>query len=398
VRALSEILGLDDVVAGEVASGVADTGSVAGTGSLVLPADVSCAAEPTSLACQLTEYLAILVPALVTTLLTIQSYLDPDSQVITLKSGAARIEMEIYCFRTRTGPYGRAAAASPDDEDDGGGGAAMPARERFGQKITTIWDGILKSSVSEHSMPRRIPGYDHRAVLRKEYAATQDMVAKYMPGEMGGSGDDDDDGGGKPALHGGDKRAAKKAAKKAVKAKRVAPGPEDDDDDEEEAEAEGEVVALDDSGFGPMSAEEYVKFRMLPKLIAYSRLSPVQAQRKTAFKMLAIGLSACTTLLGALDRAVPVPLIVQLASALAGWEAYRQMSISLKLTNSALGQLERLVLWWQSLSMIEKRRPDRKERLVKTTEDVISSAVPELAIAKQMEANEDDGEGDKKGG
>ena len=95
-------------------------------------------------------------------------------------------------------------------------------------------------------------------------------------------------------------------------------------------------------------------------------------------------------MLGAFDKAVPVPLIVQFASALAGWQAYKQMQIGLKLTNSAVGQLERLVLWWQSLSMIEKRRPDSKERLVRTTEDVISSAVPELAIRKQMEANEED--------
>lgn len=148
----------------------------------------------------------------------------------------------------------------------------------------------------------------------------------------------------------------------------------------------------EDSGFGPMRAEDYVRFRMLPKLIAYSKLSPIQARRKSRFKMLSIGLSACTTLLGALDRSVPVPLIVQFASALAGWEAYKQMNISLKLTNSAVGQLERLVLWWQSLSMIEKRRPDCKQKLVLTTEDVISSAVPELAISKQMEANEEESE------
>lgn len=123
-----------------------------------------------------------MVPALVTTLLTIQSYLDPDSQVIVLKSGAARIESEIYMFRTRTGPYGRVAAAAGDD-DEGGAAAAgpMPPRERFGQKITAIWDGIIKSSVSEHSMPRRIHSHDHRTMLRKSYADAQDMAAKCAP-------------------------------------------------------------------------------------------------------------------------------------------------------------------------------------------------------------------------
>jgi hypothetical protein len=139
-----------------------------------------------------------------------------------------------------------------------------------------------------------------------------------------------------------------------------------------------------------MRAEDYVKFRMLPKLIAMSRLSPEQAKQKSAFKMLSIGLAAGSTLLGALGINVPVPLVVQFASALAGWESYKQMNMSLKLTNSAVGKLERLVLWWQSLSMIEKRRPDRKDKLVMTTEDILSGSLVELAIAKQMESKEEE--------
>lgn len=43
----------------------------------------------------------------------------------------------------------------------------------------------------------------------------------------------------------------------------------------------------------------------------------------------------------------------------------------------------------QPLTPVEKRRPDSKEKLVRITEDVISSSVPELAIRKQMESSDD---------
>jgi anti-anti-sigma regulatory factor len=93
--------------------------------------------------CQLTKYLQVIFPALVTTLLTVQSYLDPDGQAIVLTSGAARIETEIYMFRTGTGPYGRSGFASGSASSGGGSSGLVSSREHFGQKITAIWDGIL---------------------------------------------------------------------------------------------------------------------------------------------------------------------------------------------------------------------------------------------------------------
>ena len=46
------------------------------------------------------------------------------------------------------------------------------------------------------------------------------------------------------------------------------------------------------------------------------------------FEIGAIGLSTFSSLLGAFDRVQPVPLIVQIASTLAAWVAYKQMKTS----------------------------------------------------------------------
>jgi hypothetical protein len=40
--------------------------------------------------------------------------------------------------------------------------------------------------------------------------------------------------------------------------------------------------------------------------------------------------------------------------------------------------------------MIEKSRPDRKQKLVLITEEVISAATPALAISKHLATNNDD--------
>lgn len=390
--------------------------------------DATCTGgDDDSIVCKITYYASIILPLMVTALLTWRGRFDPDTQVLELKSGAARIEEEIYKFRTRTCQYGRAALAAGDDDDDsggggGGGGGAVRARERFGANITAIWDGLLKSVVTEHSMPRRLEGHNHTTTLNSEYKAAQGLMSKYMPGEM--VGDDDDDEGGAPNM---DKAVAKKAAALKKKADRlqvlteqaagaadgvggggllskglnglkglrggstsIAPEQAVKKPDEEEGKDGGAAEAMQsDSGFGPLKAEEYVKFRMLPKLILYSKLSPLQARTLAICEITAIGLSTLNSLLGAFDMSQPVPLIVQIGSTIGAWQAYKQMKMALKLTNAAVGQLERLCLWWQSLSMIEKRRPDSKEKLVRITEDVISSSVPELAIRKQMESSDD---------
>merc|ERR1711998_42897 len=139
-----------------------------------------------------------------------------------------------------------------------------------------------------------------------------------------GNGDDDEDGAApmtkkeKQLKEKADKQAAAKAAKdaknggKSPKGRKIAP---------KEEIPEKEPVK-EDSGFGPLRAEDYVRFRMLPKLVAYSKLSPKQAKTLAIFEILAIGLSTLSSLLGAFDKAQPVPLIVQFASVLAGWQAY----------------------------------------------------------------------------
>ena len=57
------------------------------------------------------------------------------------------------------------------------------------------------------------------------------------------------------------------------------------------------------------------------------------------------------------------------------------LSTKLHAVNGAILSLENLLVWWESLSLVQKRQPEAKEYLVKTTEEAVSA---EIAWAKSV--------------
>ena len=74
------------------------------------------------------------------------------------------------------------------------------------------------------------------------------------------------------------------------------------------------------------------------------------------------------------------------------WRSYRQADLKLAQTNGALNQLNQLVIWWDSLSMIEKRVPANKEFLVSTTEQTVQIQVIGHMHSRSRDEENDDSE------
>ena len=53
-----------------------------------------------------------------------------------------------------------------------------------------------------------------------------------------------------------------------------------------------------------------------------------------------------------------------------GWSSYKYMDMKISLTNASLHSLHKLIVWWEGLSVIEKRNPSNKEHLVEAAEEV----------------------------
>ena len=60
-----------------------------------------------------------------------------------------------------------------------------------------------------------------------------------------------------------------------------------------------------------------------------------------------------------------IPAVFALSGAATAWTSYSQTELVLVQTNAAINQLNQLVIWWDALSMIEKRVGANKEFMVK---------------------------------
>jgi len=159
-----------------------------------------------------------------------------------------------------------------------------------------------------------------------------------------------------------------------------------------------------DDGFSAMTADDYVTFRLRPILAQQkqmtNRLTMVHAVLQTSLFLS----SAANAILGLLGYKLWVSFVVSFVSTLAAIMDYEMLSARVGSLNEAITTLQNVLLWWSSLSMVEKRFPQHMQTLVKTTESVAGAdnvwyrkkaLRPEDVVAKQEEKQEHTPKGDK---
>ena len=136
-----------------------------------------------------------------------------------------------------------------------------------------------------------------------------------------------------------------------------------------------------DDGFSPLNSEDYIKFRLDPTLEAFHRKAPKLQLLLTIIQTLVFLCTGLNAILALMTMTEWMPVVVAVTSFLAGLSEYQMLSTKLHAVNGAILSLENLLVWWESLSMVQKRQPEAKEYLVKTTEEAVSA---EIAWAKSV--------------
>jgi hypothetical protein len=77
------------------------------------------------------------------------------------------------------------------------------------------------------------------------------------------------------------------------------------------------------------------------------------------------------------------------SGAATAWVAYLQTDLTILAKNNAISQMNKLIVWWDSLSMIEKRVGANKEMLVLMTEQAIQSQVLGFTISDSSGTGDD---------
>ena len=155
---------------------------------------------------------------------------------------------------------------------------------------------------------------------------------------------------------------------------------EKEDVKEDEMEDEVAIDPLDlhanqDNGTAQLTPDQYVLFRVLPEIAFYRSKLPAFFLQLRLYQMVIYILTGLSAMLAALGFQLWIPLTVQISTAANELLEARQLSKRLSHGNKALAMLNKNLLWWKSLSVVEKAAPMNVNQLVRSTEDALLAEV-----------------------
>ena len=161
-------------------------------------------------------------------------------------------------------------------------------------------------------------------------------------------------------------------------------------------------VVIDD-GIRLISAEDYLKFRMLPAITRLNEAIPVYESRYNWAQGVILFTTMLASICGVIGLHVWIPAVAALVASVESLLHFDQTSARLTGANAALTQLKNLKLWWQSLSRTQQSLPQNKAQLVQSSEDAIESDTGAwtgglLRKKRKVDAADEDAEDGKEGG
>jgi hypothetical protein len=132
---------------------------------------------------------------------------------------------------------------------------------------------------------------------------------------------------------------------------------------------------LCDDGLSVITAEDYMFFRFLPLMQYHTIRSAQLTKRVQILQILQFFLTALLAGSAPLGFERWVPAFVAIVTFITGTLEFENYPAQLRNVNQSLEVLKNLRIWWQSLSMVERRMPSNKEFLVVGTETTADSEI-----------------------
>jgi hypothetical protein len=136
----------------------------------------------------------------------------------------------------------------------------------------------------------------------------------------------------------------------------------------------------------PLRAQQYMQCRLLPELAKRHAAAPKWSRLLQAIQLVVLGCTSAAAMLAAMELQRYIAVVLACSSAAAAYAELRQLSHRLRGVNGTAATLHRLVLWWQGLTVVQRRQPGPKARLVELTEQAI---IDEAAALTQKVARLD---------
>ena len=351
----------------------------------------------------------LLLPLVATFLRGIISVFNPTVKYIALKNAAVKVEAEIYEYRTKVGKYSfrKPPAPSKDQKtkkkDRVTVAEPVLPRIAFAKALDRILDDLKASDVQHGSMKELPKDFDPLSDITKRIKSNrgiQNSFSKPMVSAADASRTKKEN----PFSHLLDIEAPPPIRQRTVTGVLNSSTGEYNNwhtnakiKPERESEKEKSEINVDD-GLSMLTADDYLSYRMLPMIAELSTKTPRLSAWSSTFTILVLILSVSAAALSTFERSDFIPAALAFSGGITAWASYQQTDLRLILTNNSLCQLNQLLVWWDGLTMIEKRIPINKETLVKTSEMAIlsqatvvggSQAGPDTTSASNKEDDDD---------
>jgi hypothetical protein len=264
------------------------------------------------------QLLVFLISTATALVAAFQAFINPLKRWHQLRDITSTLESEMWRYRTRTGIFTMA------------NGPSGPT-QRLKQTVEEAWKKVVaQADVSETSFWRQ---HSHKTYLHNQY--DPDLIKPSLLDKFLG-------------LFG-----------KRSRAKVVA--------DEMERADEW------DDNYSPLQPDKYIHFRV-EKMLAFYRLRiPRYSLANEVFNGLLMASSAAGAIIAFTWIPEYVAIITAVTAGIMSWVEFSSVNKKLARYNGSVVELESIVLWWQSISAVDRASPLQIEKLISLCEKAINA-------------------------
>ena len=298
---------------------------------------------------------------------------------------ASLIVSEIYNFRASTGPYGQGSASTATgeggEEEASGGSAASKKRNMFVKRVQAIFTKVMESDVGKSG------ALVYGSILREDISEGVDSkfhkkLKKHIEYNL----------------------VFTKAIPKNRKRDKLLKGNNNkitSMDSGKLDQRSNQMSSIDKDDFiSPMNIETYVEYRAKPITLAYEKQTPLISDKLSFLEILVFVLTSAGAVLAVpgINMGSWVAITVALSTAVTSYIEYFQLRIERDTRNNSLSEFQNLMTWWESLSIIDKRTKQSKEKALAIIEGGVLILVERRAGAAFSTSGDADDEEDADSG
>jgi len=292
--------------------------------------------------------LMVILPICTGVIGTIRSKLRFKEKGAACLMGAHNIVSEIYKYRLRAGQYDTIPKPSTDDDDDAPKltpkQLEQRAREMCVETCQEVYAKALSSEVSKGSALNHPKAAVLNTASSEERTIFFGKLERHVASELYGE---------RP-----------KSKKSWGSKSKVLPGAEG----EEKSKSKGGEI---DDFTSPLELDIYIDFRVRSLAKKMEKTTPSLAMQLNVLEVCALISNAFGAMLAVLGYAQWVSVAVATGIIFASLQDYYSLPAQVSASNEATAEIHAVISWWDSLSLVQRKKRDTKQKAAELAEAAI---------------------------